>query len=165
MTPTDGSGRADAPAAATSATGTRASKTTKCRKRSATLLSPFSRRNGRSGLLRGSSCKSRPTTPRLGVTTLPSFVRLGHRAIVQRLVEHRFLDSLLTRNLTQRATASRGLLHDLRRTVISDVRVERRRGRQRQLGVALRVLAVGLDPVDALLGEETRRAREQLHGV
>src|SRR5437667_4484695 len=142
MTPTDGSGCADAPATATSATGTRASKTTKCRKRSATLLSPFSRRNGRSGLLTGSSCKTSPTTPRSGVTTLLSFVRLGHRTVVQRLVEHRFLDSLLTRDLTQRAAASGSLLHDLRRTVVSNVRVEGGRGRERQLGVALGVLAV-----------------------
>ena len=58
-----------------------------------------------------------------------------------------------------------GLLHDLARAVVADVRVERGRGRERQLGVALGVLALRLDAVDALLGEEPRRAREQLHRV
>src|SRR5207302_11439492 len=92
-------------------------------------------------------------------------VRLGHLAVVEGLVQHGLLDALLPRDLAQGAAGGGGLLHDLGRTVVADVRVERGRSRQRQLRVALAVLAVGLDPVDAPLGEETARAREQLHGV
>src|SRR5439155_22966494 len=43
----------------------------------------------------------------------------------------------------------------------AEVRVARGRGGQRQLGVALALLPVRLDPVHALLGEEPARAREK----
>src|SRR5438132_11569973 len=81
-------------------------------------------------------------------------VRLRHAAVVERLVEHRLLDALLPRHLAQRAARGRRLLHDLRRTVVADVRVERGRGREGQLRVALAGLAVRLDPVHAFLGED-----------
>ena len=88
-------------------------------------------------------------------------VRLRHRAVVERLVEHVVVDARLARDLAQRPARPRRLLDDLARLVVADVRVERRRGRERQLGVALALLAVRLDPVDALLGEQPRRGREQ----
>src|SRR6188472_2480775 len=95
----------------------------------------------------------------------PRSGRLRHLAVVERLVQDGLLDALLPRDLAQRAAGGGRFLDDLRSPVVADVRVERGRGRERQLGVALAVLAVRLDPVDALLGEEPARAREQLHGV
>src|SRR5579884_1930712 len=65
-----------------------------------------------------------------------SAVRLGHPAVVERLVEDRLLDAVLPRNLPQRPAGGRRLLHDLGRPVVADVRVERRRRGQGQLGVA-----------------------------
>ena len=50
---------------------------------------------------------------------------------------------------------------DLARPVVADVRVERCRRRERQLGVALALLAICLDPAHALVGEEARCRREQ----
>src|SRR5947209_4167754 len=92
-----------------------------------------------------------------------SAVRLRHRAVVERLVENAVLDALLARDFAKRATGGGGLLDDLRRLVVADVRVERGRRRESQLRVALTVLAVRLDPVDALLREQPARAREELH--
>ena len=87
-------------------------------------------------------------------------MRLGHRAVVERLVEHRVLDARLAGDLAQRAARRGGVLDDLARLVVADVRVERGRGREGQLRVVLAVLAVRLDPVDALLGEQpARRSR------
>src|SRR5581483_7730552 len=114
----------------------------------------------------GTSC-SRSHKPARGMLpeTSSGGVRLGHRAVVEGLVEDRLLDALLPRDLAQRAPRRGGLLDDLGRRVVADVRVERRRRRERQLGVALAVLAVRREPVDALLGEEPASAGEQLHGV
>src|SRR5581483_4032824 len=92
-------------------------------------------------------------------------VRAGHRAVVERLVERRLVDALLARHLAQRAAGGGGLLDDLGGAVVADVGVERGRGRQRQLGVALALLAVRLDPVDALLREEAAGGGEQLDRV
>ena len=82
--------------------------------------------------------------------------------VVERLRQRLLVDALLDGDLAQRPARRRGLLPDLRGAVVADVRVERRGCRQRQLGVLLEPLAVGLDAVDALLGEEARRAREEL---
>src|SRR5947207_15049672 len=49
-------------------------------------------------------------------------VRLRHRAVVESLVENVFLDALLPRHLAERASARGGLLHDLGRPVVADVR-------------------------------------------
>src|SRR6476469_3080632 len=92
-------------------------------------------------------------------------IRIRHSAVVEGLVEDLLLDALLPRHFAERAAARRGLLDDLARTVVADVRVQRRGGRERELGVVLGVLALGLDAVDALLGEEPRGAREELHRV
>ena len=46
--------------------------------------------------------------------------------------------------------------------VVADVRVERGRDGERHLGVVLVLLPVGLDPLDAALGEEPARGREEL---
>jgi hypothetical protein len=66
---------------------------------------------------------------------------------------------VLAGDLAQRAAAGRGLLDDLRRAVVADERVQRGRDGERALGGGLEAGRVGLDAVDALLGEELRRAR------
>ncbi len=100
-----------------------------------------------------------PSPTRRKPAPLP--VRLGHRVEVERLVEDRLVHAGLARDLAQRAARRRRLLHDLRRLVVADERVERGRRRERALGVLLVPLAVRLDPVDALLGEEpSTRSRE-----
>src|SRR4029077_5446085 len=81
-------------------------------------------------------------------------VRLGHLAVVERLVERGLVGSRGPRALADRAARAGGFLDDLGRLVVPDVGVERGRRGEGQLGVALAGLAVGLDPVDALLGEE-----------
>src|SRR5829696_7704932 len=68
-----------------------------------------------------------------------------HRAVVERLVEDRFLDAAIARDLPDGAPGRSGLLHDLARQVVADVRVQRRRCRESQLGVALERLAVRVD--------------------
>src|SRR6266513_1264635 len=83
-------------------------------------------------------------------------VRLRHRSVVERFVERFLVDAGLTGDLPQRAARGGGFRDDLGRLVVADVRVERCRGGERELGVALARLAVGLDAVDALLGEEAR---------
>ncbi len=88
-----------------------------------------------------------------------SAVRTRHLAVIQGLVEHLLVDALLPRDLAERAARSRRFLDDLRGEVVADVRVERGRGGEGQLGVALGLLGVRLDPVDAALGEEPGGAR------
>src|SRR5579862_8433761 len=80
-------------------------------------------------------------------------VRVGHLAVVQRLVQDIVRNTLLPRDVAQRATAGRSLLDDLARLVVADVGIERGRRRQRQLGVALALLAVRLDAGHTLLVE------------
>src|SRR5207237_6870068 len=92
-------------------------------------------------------------------------VRLRHLAVVERLVEGLLVDAGLAGHLAERTARARGLLDDLGRLVVADVRVQRRRSGERQLRVALAGLAVGLDPLDAALGEEARGAREELDRV
>ena len=84
-------------------------------------------------------------------------VRLRSRrdlAQVERLVERLLVDAVLARGVAQRAAARRGRLDDLRRLVVADERVERGRDGERALGGALAALEVGLDAVDALLGQQ-----------
>ena len=81
-------------------------------------------------------------------------VRLGHRPVVQGLVEDLLVDARPRARPPGATGRRRQLLDDLARAVVADVGVERGGRRERQLGVALAGLAVGLDPVDALLGEE-----------
>src|SRR6266511_2288830 len=59
-----------------------------------------------------------------------AFVRLGHRAVVERLVEDVVRDTTLARDLEQRAAGGGGLLDDLARRVVADVGIERGRGRE-----------------------------------
>src|SRR5262245_5484489 len=80
-------------------------------------------------------------------------VRFGHRSVVERAVEHGLLDAGLAGDLAQRAARCGRFPHDLGSLVVADVGVERSSRRERQLGVALALLAVRLDPVDALLRE------------
>ena len=84
-------------------------------------------------------------------------VRLRHLAVVERLVEDVVGDALGPRDLAQRPARGRRLLDDLGRLVVADERVERGRRGERQLGVALALLAVRLDAGDALLVEEAAR--------
>src|SRR5438270_8905236 len=92
----------------------------------------------------------------------PSGVRVGHLAVVERFVQHLVRDTTLPRNLPERFPRRGRGLHDLRRLVVPDARVQRGRCGQRELRVALGLLAVRLDACDALLVEEPRSAREQL---
>src|SRR5689334_14442042 len=87
-------------------------------------------------------------------------VRLRHLAVVERFVERGLVHAGVARDLAQRPARAGGLLDDLSGLVVADVGVERGRGGERQLGVALAVLAVGLDPVDALLREQPCGGRE-----
>src|SRR2546430_6939234 len=64
-------------------------------------------------------------------------VRPRHPAVVERLVEGLLVDAGLARDLTERTARARRFLDDLGRLVVADVRVERRRRRERQLRVAL----------------------------
>src|SRR2546423_4876568 len=88
-------------------------------------------------------------------------VWLRHRAVVEDLVEHSVVDAFLAGYLAQRAARRRRLLDDLAHLVVADVRIERGRRGQRQLGVPLALLAVGFDAVDALLGEQPRGRRKK----
>src|ERR1039458_5668173 len=81
-------------------------------------------------------------------------ISLRHLAQVHRLVVRLLVDTLLVGDLTQQATRAGGLLDDLGRLVVADVRIERRGGGQRRLGRAVTALLVGLDPRDTLLGED-----------
>src|ERR1035441_4429582 len=83
-----------------------------------------------------------------------SEVPLRHLAQVHRLVVGLLVDTFLVGDLAQHATGAGGLLDDLGRLVVADVRIERRGRRQRRLGRAVTALLVGLDPGDALLGED-----------
>src|SRR5262245_11007427 len=94
-----------------------------------------------------------------------SVVRSGEPVMVQRLVEHRFVDAALAGDLAQRPTRVGGLLDDLRGAVVADVRVERGRGGERVLGVPLEHLLVRLDAAHALAVEEPRGGSEQLDRV
>src|SRR5262245_28679874 len=76
-----------------------------------------------------------------------SAVWLRHPAVVERLVQRGLVDPRVAGDLAQGAAGARRLLDDLGRLVVPDVRVQRGRGRKRQLRVALVVLTVGLDPV------------------
>src|SRR5262245_61957671 len=78
-----------------------------------------------------------------------SAVRLGHLAVVESLVQDGLLDPGVTRDLAQRAAGRRRLLHDLGDLVVADVRIERGRRGERELGIALADLAVRLDSVHA----------------
>src|SRR5262245_2496599 len=100
-----------------------------------------------------------------GPSAEASAVRPGHPAVVESLVEDGLVHPGLERDLAQRAAGRRGLLHDLARAVVADERVERGRGRECQLRIALALVAIRLDPVDAALGEQPRRAREQVDRV
>src|SRR5205823_7108918 len=94
--------------------------------------------------------------------TLPlEAVRLGHRTVVQGLVEHVLGDPALPGDLSQGPAGGCRLLDDLARGVVADVGVEGRGGRERQLRITLAHLPVRLDPVYALLGEQTGRGREE----
>ena len=61
--------------------------------------------------------------------------------------------------------ARRAALDDLGRPVVADVGVERRRGGQGRLGVALRRLLVGLDPLHALGVQQPAGRGQQLDRV
>src|SRR3954447_18225111 len=91
-----------------------------------------------------------------------SAVGLRHRPIIERLVEDRVRNALFARHLAEAPPGGARLLDDLARPVVADVRVERRRRRERQLGVALALLPVRLDAVDALLTEQARSRGEEL---
>src|SRR3954467_7120590 len=75
-------------------------------------------------------------------------------AQVQRLVEGLLVDAVLARDLAQRPAGGRRLLDDVGRAVIADERVQRGGDGQRALGGGLQAGRVGLDAVDALLGEQ-----------
>ena len=92
-------------------------------------------------------------------------VRLRHRPVVERLVERLLVDAGFAGDLPQRPAGRGGFLDDLGRLVVADVRVERCRGRERELGVVLAGLSVRLDPVDALLGEEASGRGEEADRV
>src|SRR6266700_1687350 len=81
-------------------------------------------------------------------------VRLRHRTVIERFVERLLVDARLARDLAQRAAGARSLLDDLRRLVVPDIGVERGRRRERQLRVALGILTVRLDSLNALLVQE-----------
>src|SRR3954469_6891224 len=80
-------------------------------------------------------------------------MRLRHAPEVERLVDDGFLDAGLPCDLAQRPTRRRRLLHEFGRAVVADVWIERGRRGQRQLRVALALLPIRLDAVDALLRE------------
>src|SRR3954454_2059519 len=84
------------------------------------------------------------------------------RAQVERLVERLLVHAVVAGHLAQRAPAPGRVLDDFRRAVIPDERVERRGDGERSLCRALEALAVGLDPVDALGGEQLARAGQQV---
>src|SRR4051795_7908203 len=85
-----------------------------------------------------SETRPRPKIARLRLLDRPcALVRLRHRAVVERLVEHRLLYPVLAGDLAQRAAGGGGGFHDLGSLVVPDVRVERGGCRQRQLRVPL----------------------------
>src|SRR5215211_8686215 len=100
-----------------------------------------------------------------GAAILSNAIGPGHGPVVERLVESALFDPALARDLAERAAGRRRLLDDLGGEVVADEGVESRRGRERQLGIALAVLAIRLDAVDALLGQEAGRAREEADRV
>ena len=81
-------------------------------------------------------------------------VRLRHPPVVQSLVEHVIGNPALAGDLTQGAPRCSSLLDDLGGGVVADIGVQSGGGRERQLCVALARLAIGLDPVDALPGQQ-----------
>src|SRR5436190_9960812 len=106
---------------------------------------------------RGCSTRStRPPTGRL------RHVRPGHCPVVERFVEDLLVDAALACDLAERTSRRCRLFDDLGRRVVPDVRIERGCGGQSELRIPLARLAVRLDPVDAFLGEETRRRSQQL---
>src|SRR4029079_6039768 len=86
----------------------------------------------------------------------------GDLAQVERLVQRLLVDPVLARDLAQRAAARGGVLDDLGRLVVADVRIQRGRHRERALRGGLQARQVRLDVVDALLGQQRRCVREQL---
>src|SRR5579862_7279299 len=92
----------------------------------ATPMTASTQRGLPQGLMHSMLRKPRPgRNPPKGVKAphLP-LVRLGHLAVVERLVEHGLLDALFPCHFAQRAACGGGLLHDLRRPVVADVRIE-----------------------------------------
>src|SRR5437764_11549049 len=86
-------------------------------------------------------------------------VRVRHRSVIERLIERLLVDTRFAGDVTQRTAGAGGFLDDLGRLVVADVRVERGRRRERQLGVVLGVLAVCLDSLHALHVQEARSRR------
>src|SRR5262252_8650120 len=101
-------------------------------------------------------CASFERYPSARFSNVSGAVRLRHLAVVERLVEGLLVDALIACDLAQRAARRRRFLDDLSSLVVADVRVERGGGGERQLRVVLALLAVRLDPVDALLREKPR---------
>src|SRR5919197_4751818 len=77
-----------------------------------------------------------------GVFARLAVVRLRHRPVVEGLVEHVLGDPALACDLAERAAGRGRLLDDLRTCVVADVRVQRGGGGERELGIALALLAV-----------------------
>ena len=110
------------------------------------------------GRFRASTSRSTPGFADRVASAVRLAVRTGHPVVVERLA--RVSSSTPVSVATSRRVPPRlgGLLDDLGSLVVADVRVERGRRRERRLGVARGVLAVGLDAADAAFSSSSREA-------